>query len=230
MSAKVRRCLWKTLTAGVIAALVGVSASTALAQKKAPTPEQPSLFRPADLVLLEGPDRQKWQKPEEIMDRLNIAEGSKVADIGAGAGWFTIRLARRVGPNGKVYAQDLQHEMIVAIGRRVRREGLRNVDVVQGDESSPNLPHQALDAVLVVDVYPEVEPKKRVRFLQNLAAALRPKGLIGIVNYKPGSGGPGPDTPRVPSESVERDAKEANLRVVPHQTVLRYQYLIVLGL
>src|SRR5512143_186121 len=72
------------------------------------------LFPPQDLGLLEGPDRDAWQKPDRIMDALGIADGSAVADLGAGGGWFTIRLARRVGPNGLVYAEDIQTQMLEA--------------------------------------------------------------------------------------------------------------------
>jgi len=187
------------------------------------------LFPPQDLGLLEGPDRDAWQKPEQIMDRLAIADGSAVADIGAGAGWFTIRLARRVGPNGIVYAQDVQRQMLEAIRRRVAREGLQNVETRLGEGSTPNLPARALDAVLVVDTYPEVED--RVTFLRNLAASLKPSGRIGIVNYTPGGGGPGP-TPsegvRVDAFRVEADAQAAGLRVLARET-LPYQYLLVLG-
>ena len=154
------------------------------------------LFPPQDLGLLEGPDREEWQKPDQILDALAVADGSRVADIGAGAGWFTIRLARRVGPNGVVYAQDVQRQMLEAIRRRVAREGLRNVETRLGSDSTPNLPEGSLDAVLVVDVYPEVE--NRVAFLRNLAQALKSGGRIGIVNYKPGRGGPGP----APTEGV----------------------------
>ena len=187
------------------------------------------LFPPQNLGLLEGPDRDAWQKPDQIMDALVIADGSKVADIGAGAGWFTIRLARRVGPNGTVYAQDIQREMLEATRRRVSREGLQNVQTRLGHGASPNLPAGALDAVLVVDVYPEVED--RVIFLRNLADALRPNGRIGVVNYKPGRGGPGPagdEGVRVEAGVVEADAKAAGLRVLARAT-LPYQYLIVLG-
>lgn len=187
------------------------------------------LFPPQDLGLLEGPDREAWQKPHEIMDALGIADGSAVADIGAGAGWFTIRLARRVGPNGVVFAQDVQRQMLDAIRRRVAREALRNVETRLGSDSTPNLPARALDAVLVVDVYPEVED--RVTFLRNLAAALKPGGRIGIVNYKPGSGGPGPSPAegvRVDSATVEGDALAAGLHVLARQT-LPYQYLLVIG-
>ena len=194
------------------------------------TPDQPEreLFPPENLVLLEVPDRAAWQEPDLIMDELLIADGSEVADIGAGSGWFTIRLANRVGPNGTVYAQDVQQEMLTAIGRRVEREGLANVRVVRGDDSSTNLPRQALDAVLVVDVYPEIRGD-RVEFLRSLASALRPKGRIGIVNHKPGGGGPGPEPgSRVERGVVERDARAAGLRVIS-TTDLRHQYLIVLG-
>lgn len=183
------------------------------------------LFPPQDLGLLEAPDRDAWQKPDQIMDALAIADGSTVADIGAGAGWFTIRLARRVGPHGKVYAQDVQRQMLDAIRRRVAREGLQNVEARLGEGSSPNLPEGALDAVLVVDVYPEVDD--RVSFLRNLALALKPGGRIGIVNYRPGRGGPGPDV-RIESESVQTDVRTAGLRVIGRET-LPYQYLLVLG-
>jgi predicted methyltransferase len=187
------------------------------------------LFPPQDLGLLEGPDRDAWQKPDQIMDALGIADGATVADIGAGAGWFTIRLARRVGPNGVVYAQDVQRQMLEAIRRRVTREGLRNVETRLGSGSVPNLPEGSLDAILVVDVYPEVED--RVTFLKNLAAVLKPSGRVGIVNYTPGRGGPGPapeEGVRVDSANVEEDALAAGLRVLARQT-LPYQYLLVLG-
>lgn len=186
------------------------------------------LFPPENLGMLEAPDRAAWQKPDQIMDALNIADSSRVADIGAGSGWFTIHLAQRVGPKGVVYAQDVQPQMLEAIRRRVQRESLRNVDVRLGTGSSPNLPQGSLDAVLVVDTYPEVDIDDRVTFLRNLAGALKPNGRLGIVNYTPGHGGPGPDEGRVDSASVETDARAAGLLVVTREN-LPYQYLLVLA-
>lgn len=185
------------------------------------------LFSPTDLGLLEAPDRAVWQKPEQIMDALHIADGSKVADIGAGAGWFTVYLAHRIGPNGIVYSEDVQREMLEAIRRRVERLGLRNVQTRLGTESDPNLPVAALDAVAMIDAYQEVADP--VTFLRNLARSLKPNGLIGIVNYKPGRGGPGPpENVRVDRAAVVADAKAAGLRIV-HEETLPYQYLIVLA-
>ena len=189
------------------------------------------LFPPENLGLLESPDRDTWQKPEQIMDALGIAEGSTVADIGAGSGWFTVRLARRVGPNGTVYAEDVQRQMLEATRRRITREGLRNIQTRLGTATNPNLPVKSIDAILVVDVYPEVED--RVAFLRSLAVALKPSGLIGVVNYKPGQGGPGPASDanegvRVDAGAVEADAKAAGMQVLSRQA-LPFQYLLVLG-
>ena len=103
--------------------MVGVAIAGPVAPAVAQDLPHPRLFLPSDLGLLEGPDRSLWQKPDEIMDALNIADGSRVADVGAGAGWFTVRLARRVGPNGRVYAEDIQQPMLDAIDYRVRGKG-----------------------------------------------------------------------------------------------------------
>jgi cyclopropane fatty-acyl-phospholipid synthase-like methyltransferase len=161
------------------------------------------------------------------MDALAVADGSTVADIGAGAGWFTIKLARRVGPNGIVYSTDVQRPMLEAIKRRVGREGLQNVQTRLGTDTTPNLPAASIDAVLVVDVYDAVGVDDRVPFLRNVATALKPGGRIGIVNYKPGQGGPGPDI-RIDSATVEADVRAAGLRILARQE-LPYQYLLVLG-
>jgi predicted methyltransferase len=215
-----------------IIALVAIVEAGLQARLQTAVPQRTGhLFPPENLGLLESPDRAAWQKPDQIMDSLGIADGSKVADIGAGAGWFTIQLARRVGPNGLVYAQDVQRQMLEATRRRVTREGLRNVQTRLGTGTDPNLPARSIDAILVVDVYPEVDD--RVTFLRNLASALKPNGRIGVVNYKPGQGGPGPASDknegvRVDSTAVEADARAAGLRVFGREN-LPFQYLIVLG-
>jgi ubiquinone/menaquinone biosynthesis C-methylase UbiE len=186
------------------------------------------LFPPSDLGLLEAPDRDLWQRPDQIMDALGIADASVVADIGAGSGWFTIRLARRVGPRGLVYAEDVQPEMINAITRRVQREGLTNVRAVRGQNSDPRLPPGSLDAILVVDAYHEVED--RVTMLRNLARALKPQGRIGVVDFKLDGTGPGPSPEeRVSPDVVVKDAAKAGLRLVRQEPFLQYQYLLIFG-
>jgi SAM-dependent methyltransferase len=184
------------------------------------------LFPPENLGQLEGPDRDVWQRPEQIMDALNIAEGSVVADLGAASGWFTIRLARRVGPNGKVYAEDIQPQMIEVIKRRVPRENVNNVITRLGTAEDPDLPVGALDAVLIVYAYYEME--RPVPLLRNAARALKPDGRIGIVEFTMAGGGPGPPMDeRVDPERVIREANEAGLRLIARPNILLYQYMLV---
>ena len=160
------------------------------------------------------------------MDELGIGDASVVADLGAGGGWFTIRLAHQVGPNGKVYAEDIQPEMIESIRRRVEREGLADrVHPVLGTPTDPNL-KEPLDAVLIVDAYHEMEAP--VTLLRNVARALKPTGRLGIVEHTTNGGGPGPPLEeRVDPERVIRDAAAAGLRLHSRPTFLRYQYLLV---
>ncbi len=187
---------------------------------------KPRLFPPEELGLLEGPDRDEWQQPDRVMDALGIADGGRVADLGAGGGWFTTRLAMRVGPNGLVHAEDVQHEMIESIRRRVDREGLRNVRTILGTADDPRLPPD-LDAILIVDSYTQFPDP--VSVLRNAAKALGPSGRLGIVDFKPdGSGGPGPVMEeRIAPAAVETDAARAGLRLLSREAFLRYQYLLV---
>ncbi|MBA3272037.1 MAG: class I SAM-dependent methyltransferase [Acidobacteria bacterium] len=197
-------------------------------QQKRPQ-EHGRLFPPQDLGLLETPDRDIWQHPDHIMDELGIADASVVADVGAGAGWFTIRLARRVGPNGTVYAEDVQPEMLAAISRRVKAEGLLNVKPILGKGSEPRLPAASMHAVLMVDAYHEIVD--RVTMLRNLAKSLRPEGRIGVIDFKLQGGGPGPGMDeRVSPETVVSDAKSAGLRLLTQETFLPYQYFLIFAL
>ncbi len=176
--------------------------------------------------MLEGPDREAWQRPDQIMDALGIGDGSVVADLGAGGGWFTVRLARRVGPNGVVYAEDIQPQMIEAIQRRVNREGLRNVSAVLGAADHPALPPARLDAALMVDTFHEVEDTRSL--LTNVRAALKLGGRLGIVEYKSDGGGPGPSREeRMASAQVIRAAEAAGFRLLRQEHFLPYQYLLV---
>jgi ubiquinone/menaquinone biosynthesis C-methylase UbiE len=210
------------------AALVALAAAMPSgSQSQPPKPQQHGrLFPPTDLGLLEMPDRDLWQLPEQIMDVLGIAEASVVADVGAGSGWFTVRLARRVGPNGRVFSQDVQSEMLNAISRRVLREGLTNVTPIQGYGSDPRLPSNTLDGIVLVGVYYEIADK--ITMLRNLGKALKPQGRIGVIDFKLQGGGPGPPMEeRIDPKIVVRDAAAAGLQLLSQETFLPYQYLLV---
>jgi predicted methyltransferase len=211
----------------VIAFLV-VALVAAMPQRAQAQARSSRLFPPEDLGLLEGPDRDEWQKPDQIMDALGIADGATVADLGCGAGWFTIRLARRVGPNGLVYAEDVQTEMISATERRAQREGLRNVRPILGTEDDPKLPAGRVDAILIVDIYHEIADP--VALLRSVARALKPGGRIGIIDFAAGDGGPGPSADeRVNPAVILEDARRAGLQVLGQESFLPFQYLLVFG-
>lgn len=223
----------------LIAACLSTLACSAPPTSSPPAAAQPSglaeqasvsrgrLFPPEELGTLEGPDRDEWQQPDRIMDKLLIADGSRVADLGAGGGWFTIRLARRVGPNGAVYAEDIQDRTIESIKKRVEHEGLQNVQEVLGTPDDPRLAGHALHAVLIVDLYSQLG--NPVALLKNVKTALAPTGRLGIVDFRVDGGfGPGPPLEdRVNPDVIVRDAERAGLRLASRETFLRYQYLLV---
>jgi predicted methyltransferase len=191
------------------------------------------LFEARDLGLLEAPDRDQWQKPEQIMDALGIADGSVVADLGAASGWFTLRLARRVGPNGRVYAEDIQSLMIDAIAQRMQNENLSNVTPILGTASDPRLP-PGLDAAIISDAYHEMDdpadPTLVVTLLRNVARSLKPQGRLGIVDWTPGNGGPGPAADqRVDPNTIIQAARAAGLQLISRQEIPPFVFLLVFG-
>ena len=205
--------------------IAGLALAALLLAPLAAAAQHSRLFPPEQLGSLEGPDRDAWQRPDQIMDKLLIAEGSVVADLGAGGGWFTMRLAGRVGPNGIVYAQDVQSQMIEAITRRTARAQVRNVRTVLGTQADPRLP-QPIDAALFVDTYHELE--QPVVMLRKVAEVLKPGGRIGIIEFKKDGWGPGPPMDeRMDPEPIIRDAEAAGLKLLSRENFLRYQYMLV---
>jgi predicted methyltransferase len=191
------------------------------------------LFGTQDLGLLEAPDRDQWQKPDQIMDAIGVAEGSKVAELGAAGGWFTLQLAERVGPNGRVYAEDIQRAMLEGISRRMKSENLTNVTTVLGTPSDPHLP-PGLDAALISDAFHEMDdpddPKLVVTLLRNVGQSLKPQGRLGIVDWTPGSGGPGPQANhRVDPKTVIKAANAAGLELIKREDFPPFVFLLVFG-
>jgi len=215
-------------------ALVAAAATPSTAARAQSKPKS-GLFPPLDLGLLDAPDREQWQKPDQIMDALQIADGSVVADLGAGGGWFTVRLARRVGPFGRVYAEDVQPQMIDLIKSRILREGLTNVTTVLGLMTDPRLP-PGIDAALIVDSYNEMEietggtHRDPVTLFKNLARSLKPQGRVGVVDFLPGGGGPGPDPDqRADPKSVIRACEAAGLQFLKREEVPPFEFLLIFG-
>jgi protein-L-isoaspartate O-methyltransferase len=131
---------------------------------------------------LERPEREFEEQPSRAIKALGIKAGQVVADVGAGSGYYTVRLAKQVGRTGRVYASDIQPEMIVQLQRRLERERIENVELVQATETNPRLPEGMFDLVLMVDVYHELSRPQEV--LRRLRAALKPDGRLVLIEYR----------------------------------------------
>jgi SAM-dependent methyltransferase len=133
-----------------------------------------------DLSIFEEPERDRKLQIERVMDVLGIREGSAVADIGAGSGWFTVRAARRAGEKGAVYAVEINPDYLKHIEERAGQEKLLNIKTVLGTEDNPRLPEKSVDAVLLLKTYHEIaEP---VRLLVNLRRSLRENARVGVID------------------------------------------------
>ena len=131
---------------------------------------------------LERPEREQEEEPEKALDAIGIREGMTVADIGAGTGYFSFRLANRVGPSGKVFASDIQPGMLARLEKRMKQEGVRNIEMVLGAESDPKLPASAIDLALMVDVYHEFSQPQLM--LRNIARSLKLDGRLVLLEYR----------------------------------------------
>ncbi|MET0268995.1 MAG: methyltransferase domain-containing protein [Sphingomonas sp.] len=126
------------------------------------------------------PDRDQAGEAEIVMAAAGIRPGMSVADIGAGEGYYTIRLARRVGPQGRVLAEDIGREAVAGLATRIAHESIGNVAVVQGTPADPKLPAAGFDRILLVHMYHEIESP--YEFLWRMRPALKPGGRVGIVD------------------------------------------------
>jgi ubiquinone/menaquinone biosynthesis C-methylase UbiE len=127
-------------------------------------------------------ERETEEAPDAALDAIGIARGATVADIGAGVGYFTWRLAERVGPAGKVYANDIQEKMLERLRRNMQERGLAHVEPVLGAEDDPRLPAGRMDLVLLVDVYHEFSQPRKM--LQKIRESLKPDGRLVLLEYR----------------------------------------------
>jgi len=131
---------------------------------------------------LTRPERESEEHPDQALDALKIPMGAAVADVGAGVGYFTWRLADRVGPKGLVYGEDIQQEMLDQLKKNMQERHIANVRAVLGGIDDPKLPKESLDLVLLVDVYHEFsEPEK---MLEHIRESLKPGGRLVLLEYR----------------------------------------------
>ena len=171
----------------------------------------------------DDPSRDAWQKPEQILDALNLGPTARVADLGAGTGYFSVRIAKRL-PEGKVFAIDIEPEMLSYLSERARREHLSTVIPVVANEETPNIP-EPVDLILVVDTYHHIDD--RIAYFNRLRKSLNPGGRLAIVDFKMESPEGPPPEHRVSAEKVTEELKAAGYSLVAAQSFLPRQYFLV---
>jgi predicted methyltransferase len=163
--------------------------------------------------------RDSWQRPNEVMERLGVRPGSAVADVGAGGGYFTFRLAGRVGPDGKVFAQDLDRSSLDKIADRAQKENLPQVKTIQGTQDDPKLPGASLDAILVVDAFHEFTNADAMT--SAFSGALKPGGRLGVLDRTAGLGlktAAYNEQHHIPPENLISLAAASGLRLISFET------------
>jgi ubiquinone/menaquinone biosynthesis C-methylase UbiE len=171
----------------------------------------------------DNPARDAWQQPDRVIEALALTPAMTVADVGAGTGYFAVRLARAV-PRGEVIATDIEPDMIRYLTERARREGLPNLRAVQGQPTAPGLAKASVDRILVVDVWHHLGD--RAAFARGLADALRPGGMIAVVDFKMDAKHGPPPKHRLLPEAIMGDLRAAGLVAEVSKVDLPEQYIV----
>jgi ubiquinone/menaquinone biosynthesis C-methylase UbiE len=189
----------------------------------------PPLFDPSLAhTRLEGPARDRWQKPAQLVAALKLQEGDSVADVGAGSGYLLRHLSRAVGPRGVVYAEEIQGEYLPELRRRAKQLG--NVRVVLGTPTDPRLPEGGIDRFVLLTVYHEVG--QPVAFLRSLRRAARPDAQLAIIDFDRARKGdpPAPENHELPEQDVIDEARQAGWTLDRRYEFLGSQFFLVFRL
>jgi arsenite methyltransferase len=167
------------------------------------------------------PSRDVWQKPQGVVEKLSIARGSRVADLGAGEGYFTWHLAKAVGARGTVYAVDIEENAINTIFKEMVARGTPNVRPVRAEPHDPRLP-EPVDLVFSCDTYHQMND--RVAYFRSLASSLRPGGRVAILDFRPRGFISGLFGHRLEKETVRREMEDAGYLLVDDYDLIDRQH------
>jgi len=173
--------------------------------------------------VFDDPQRDAWQKPHEVIRALALDRRAVVADLGAGTGYFSARLANML-KQGRVYAVDIEPAMVKHLAERAKRERLANLIALQGSPTDPRLPEK-VDLVLLVDVYHHVE--ERPAYFRRLRAALKPGGQVAIIDFRLDSPEGPPREARIPPEQVKAELTQAGYDLAAEYGFLPNQYFLL---
>lgn len=180
---------------------------------------------PTWVQVFDDPGRDAWQKPDTVIRELGVAPGMTVADLGAGTGYFSVRLAKAVGPHGRVLAIDIEPKLVDYIKARAAQETLPQIAAVLATPDDPTLPARGVALVLIVDTWHHIDD--RLHYLAKLAAGLAPGGRVAVVDFKKGDFPVGPpDAHKLTAEAVVAEFVEAGWTPAGRWDDLPYQYVL----
>jgi ubiquinone/menaquinone biosynthesis C-methylase UbiE len=175
---------------------------------------------------LEDPQRDAYQKPHEVLTALKIKPGEVIADIGAGSGYFSFRLAHFVGDKGKIYAVDVSPDMVRHVNRRIRDTRTTNVVTVLADNDDPLLPDQSVNRFFICDVWHHVE--NQTKYLSLMKKMLKPGGEIVMIDFHKKDLPIGPPMQmKIAREDLIKQMQANGFRLAQEHTFLPYQYFLV---
>jgi arsenite methyltransferase len=173
----------------------------------------------------EGVNRDDWQQPQRVIAALNVRPGDQVADLGSGGGYFTFRLAEAVGPAGKVYAVDIDPDMVDLIAKRAKQETAANIDPILAKPDDPLLPKAEVDLIFTSNTYHHID--NRIAYFSNLHKYLRPGGRIAIIDFDRRSWLMGLFRHYTPSEFIKPEMEQAGYSLQEELSFLDRQSFLI---
>jgi len=216
--ARSRDAFW-LVAASLLAAVI---ASAQVTHQEHHPPRNSSRY----IQVLEDSSRDSWQQPQRVIATLGLKPGERVADLGAGPGYFTLRLARAVGPSGKVFAVDISREMLDYLEKQARAQQLINIQPVLAMPHDPKLPAASVDLIFICDTLHHIS--ERSTYFPMLVRALKPGGRLVNIDFhkRPLPVGP-PVEMKIPRGEMIREAEAAGFHLAHKYEFLKYQYFVV---
>ncbi len=218
-----KRCLVCLLALGLVACVSWAQVNPA------PIPEEMHRLHQdskAYIAFLEDPKRDEYQKPHEVIMALDLKEGERIADIGAGSGYFAFRIGRHVGATGRVFAVDISPDMIIHMNRAIRDMGVGNVTTILAPPDDPLLADNSIDRFVICDTWHHIE--NQTKYLALMKRMLKPKGQVVMIDFEKRELPVGPPVDmKIAKDDLIAQMRANGFELLKEHTFLPYQYFLV---
>jgi ubiquinone/menaquinone biosynthesis C-methylase UbiE len=184
------------------------------------------------MAQVQGEDQDAWEKrmnrlqpPDKVMDAMGVKPGMIIGEVGAGNGRYAVKMAERVGPTGKIYANDISLGKINYLNRRCKRDGITNIETIQGTVTEPKLPKGKMDIVYLINTYHHLD--KPVELMKNIIPALKPDGRLVLIEHETEKSGGDMDGHSTPKKTVLKQLHEAGYKLERIETFLELDNIYI---